>query len=69
MNDKFIVAHPDSVAILDTLEEARKRGDKFRETRPIVIYKLVEVERWMPIGAPPPAPTPPPVGDVEVRAA
>lgn len=67
MSDKYIVAHPGSLAILDTLAEADEKAHLFRDTQPVEIYRIVKVAHWMPKGAPPPAPTP--VGDVEVRAA
>lgn len=57
---QYLVAHPDSLILHDTIEAAREHGNKFRETKPVKIYVVIEAEVWMPSG--PPAPTPKPPG-------
>jgi hypothetical protein len=61
--EKYLVAHPNSLVILPTLDAARARADAFRETYPVKVYRLVEVETHFQRGKPPPLPPPrPPSG-------
>ncbi len=55
MTDRFIVAYPNTLVEDATLQDARKRADGIRESRIVKVYRLIEVETWMPLGgaAPP----------------
>lgn len=57
--EKYIVAHPGSVIMFSTLDEARERADAFRDSRIVKVYQLIEIETHFPRGTALPPPMPP----------
>lgn len=46
MTDRFIVAHPGSLLISETVAAARELAHKHRDTSEVLIFKIVQVEQW-----------------------
>jgi hypothetical protein len=58
----FIVAHPGSLIMCESKEEAKARADFFRKTKHVKIYEIKEVAHCFPYGTQPDAPDPGPPG-------